>query len=67
MIESKRFQEATLSLNQINSWRRESEDKEIIQKLLLQEKSQIRYREQPLNENNYRQMPVKSKSLVCGK
>jgi hypothetical protein len=58
MPESKTFQDATESLNQINFWQKELEDKELMLKLLIQENKHKGYMKQSLNENNYRQIPI---------
>jgi hypothetical protein len=58
MQKTKRFQDATESLNQINLWQKELEDKELRLRLLIQEKGHKDCVKQPTKEDNYRQTPA---------
>lgn len=52
MPESRRFQNAVRSLNQINAWQEEQEAKELKQKLLIIEKMANEYIDQLTKENS---------------
>ena len=58
MQKTKRFQDATESLNQIKLWQKELEDKELRLKLLIQEKEHKDCMKQRIKEDNYRQTPA---------